>query len=295
MAVRSPRSVRSPAPAAVGGHPPPRGDVRALTRSEILDAGGRLGPLRIALPGRDAGGDATDLLAEFWEIVGGAHPRLVQAGAAALAERGTTVEPEAEAVETDPVVAEEPELETEPPAVVAEEPEPHVEPEPERELVDAALAAAMWGLPSPREHDDRTTSRRSAAAPRRRHRPHHGPVPGERMALAFMLSIALCAGLAWALPLRDVAQRCPKHGEAGYVQCVMQKAWLPSIVEVIGVVVVAFILHQLIFRTLPAVRARWHSGERLVRMTRSQERPPYESDPVLLAATWGVKTGRGAP
>jgi hypothetical protein len=74
--------------------------------------------------------------------------------------------------------------------------------------------------------------------------------------------------------------------------CSLQKVWTPAALELLAPVVAMQLVGRLLLDTLPGVRARWRAGLRPVRMTRRQERPPYDRDPFLLAASWGVKTGK---
>lgn len=92
---------------------------------------------------------------------------------------------------------------------------------------------------------------------------------------------------AWhALPVEDVqaAGKCPPAGE-GLVYCVVQKAWLPAVMEVLLLATAAFIVYELLLNspgTWKAVRA-----ERKRR--KAAEAPPFEQDSTLLAASWGNK------
>ena len=96
-------------------------------------------------------------------------------------------------------------------------------------------------------------------------------------------AIGTALGLWWALPLPSVAGRCPAPGEgAGW--CEVQKAWLPALVTVEGVMVAALVLAWAVAVGYP----RWRRGG-----FRVHESPwPDGSDPVLAAASWTV---RGAP
>lgn len=93
-------------------------------------------------------------------------------------------------------------------------------------------------------------------------------------------------GALHALPAEDVtaAGKCPPAGE-GLVYCVVQKAWLPVVMEVLLLATAAFILYELLLNS----PATWKA----VRAERSRRRlsdaPPFESDTTLLAASWGNK------
>jgi hypothetical protein len=92
---------------------------------------------------------------------------------------------------------------------------------------------------------------------------------------------------AWhALPVEDVqaAGKCPPAGE-GLLYCVVQKAWLPAVMEVLLLATAAFVLYELLLNspgTWKAVRA-----ER--RRRKVSDAPPFEQDNTLLAASWGNK------
>jgi hypothetical protein len=111
------------------------------------------------------------------------------------------------------------------------------------------------------------------------------------LAHASLLVAGLGIGLLLALPVDDVHDRCPPSGQ-GYGWCALQKAWLPTVLIVLGALLAAHLVAALLLVRVPAVWARLRQGERPVRMTRAQEEPPYNKDPFLLAATWGVKRGR---
>lgn len=110
-----------------------------------------------------------------------------------------------------------------------------------------------------------------------------------RIVHAALLALGLALGLVLALPLRETAGRCAP-GE-GFNGCALQKVWLAALVTVLAPLLAAQMLAAFALVRLPALRRRWRAGERPVRMTRRQRDPPYRSDPFLLAATWGVKTG----
>jgi hypothetical protein len=109
-----------------------------------------------------------------------------------------------------------------------------------------------------------------------------------------LLVAGLGVGLLLALPVHDVHNRCPPSGQ-GYGWCAVQKAWLPTGLVILAALLVAQFVAALLLVRLPVLWRRLRSGERPVRMTRAQEDPPYNKDPFLLAATWGVKRGRSEP
>ncbi|WP_205697449.1 hypothetical protein [Conexibacter sp. SYSU D00693] len=105
-----------------------------------------------------------------------------------------------------------------------------------------------------------------------------------------LLAAGLVVGLLLALPLRDVAELCPPSGEGrGY--CAMQKQWAPAVITTLAPMLAAHLVAVLALETLPGLRRRRKAGERPVRRTRAQRAAPYEEDPVLLAASWGVRAG----
>lgn len=106
-----------------------------------------------------------------------------------------------------------------------------------------------------------------------------------------LLVAGLGIGLLLVLPVDDVHNRCPPAGQ-GYGWCAVQKAWLPTVLVILGALLVAHLVAVLLLVRVPALWARLRAGERPVHMTRAQEDPPYDRDPFLLAATWGVKKGR---
>lgn len=118
---------------------------------------------------------------------------------------------------------------------------------------------------------------------------------GDRLGVAAhatLLLAGLAAGLLLALPVADVEDRCPPRGE-GYDFCVVQKAWLPTLLIVLAGVLLAQVLAKALLVRLPAWRERIREvGERRVGMDETREDPPYSSDPFLLASTWGTKEGR---
>ena len=101
---------------------------------------------------------------------------------------------------------------------------------------------------------------------------------------------ALLAGglaAAWhAFPVEDVkaAGKCPPAQE-GLYYCMVQKAWMPAIMEVLLVATAAYLLYEFAINSPKTWRA--------VRAERKQRKmatpPPFERDNTLLAASWGNK------
>jgi hypothetical protein len=114
-----------------------------------------------------------------------------------------------------------------------------------------------------------------------------------RLVHAGLLLAGLLLGLGLALPVREAAGRCAPGD--GFNACALQQVWLPAAVTVLALLVAAHLVAAFVLLTVPALRARWRVGLRPVRMTRRQKEPPYASDPFLLAASWGVKTGDQPP
>lgn len=99
--------------------------------------------------------------------------------------------------------------------------------------------------------------------------------------------VGLAAGLVFALPVETGSVACPPAHE-GRAYCLVQHAWAPALVKVVAAIFVAHLLGELLFRTLPALRARWRRGERLVRRETDRGRGAVLADPVLAAANWGI-------
>jgi hypothetical protein len=111
-----------------------------------------------------------------------------------------------------------------------------------------------------------------------------------RVVRAGLLGAGLVAGVRWALPLQGVQGRCPPSGE-GYGYCYLQKSVLPSVILGLAPILGAQVLGTFLTYTAPDLHRRWKAGERPTRMTSRQAAAPYSEDPVLLAASWGVRTG----
>jgi len=111
-----------------------------------------------------------------------------------------------------------------------------------------------------------------------------------RIARVVLMAAAVAVGLRWALPLQGVQGRCPPAGE-GYGYCWVQKSVAPALVLAVVPVLAMHLLLQFALVSAPAALRRWRAGERPTRVTRAQATAPYEDDPVLLAASWGRRTG----
>jgi hypothetical protein len=92
----------------------------------------------------------------------------------------------------------------------------------------------------------------------------------------------IALGLLFALPLKNVDDRCPPSGE-GLVQCQLQKSVLPAVTIVLGCMIGALVLFWLVTRGLPGARRWWSAGGR-----RPRRDIDVSADPVLLAANWGL-------
>lgn len=117
-----------------------------------------------------------------------------------------------------------------------------------------------------------------------------------RLTRFLLVGAGLVLGAVWALPLPEVSGRCPAAGE-GFGWCSLQKAWAPAFLLLVVPPFVLLVVARFLFEWVPDVVARWRAGLRPVRFTRRQQAPPYASDPFLLGAVWGERTGpsSGAP
>jgi hypothetical protein len=134
------------------------------------------------------------------------------------------------------------------------------------ELVAEELPAPPVAVPEPR----RTAPRRTA--------PRRTPLAAQFVVAA----VGVAVGLYFALPLKDVHDRCPPSGE-GLVQCQLQKSVLPAVTIVLGCMIGALILFWLVTRGLPDAYRWWRRGGR-----RPRREVDVAADPVLLAANWGL-------
>jgi hypothetical protein len=101
------------------------------------------------------------------------------------------------------------------------------------------------------------------------------------------LLIGAATGALHALPVEDVkaAGKCPPAHE-GLLYCVVQKAWLPAVMEVLLLATAAYLLYEFVVNSPGPWRAV--RRERSLRK-KATEPPPFESDNTLLAASWGNK------
>lgn len=107
-----------------------------------------------------------------------------------------------------------------------------------------------------------------------------------------ILLVGLVLALTLALPVGDVADRCPARGE-GYDLCWVQKALAPAILVPLAALFAAQWVASLLLVRLVGRRRRLREvGERRAGAQETREDPPYARDPFLLASTWGVKEGR---
>jgi len=114
-----------------------------------------------------------------------------------------------------------------------------------------------------------------------------------RIVHASLIVEGIVLGLILALPVHPRSGSC-LPGD-GHVLCMVQKAWLPSILLFLATVLAAHLLSSFLLVRVPVLWRKWHAGERPTRRPAAQEAPPYSQDPFLLAASWGVKTGRREP
>jgi hypothetical protein len=183
-------------------------------------------------------------------------------------------EPEPVAPEREPVAREPVAPEREPVAREPVAPEPAVGPL-EPELV-ALKGPARPLPPRPRSGAGPAAGRRGVPGIGRRRL---------QAAYATALVIGIGLGLLVALPLRNVEREgvCPPAHE-GLVQCKLQKAWLPALTEVVAIAGLALLLVHVALVSGPRLWRRWRTGT----LRRREKPPPFESDPVLRAATWGL-------
>jgi len=114
-----------------------------------------------------------------------------------------------------------------------------------------------------------------------------------RLARMAVSGVGLAAGLVFALPVKTGSVACPPAHE-GRAYCLLQHAWAPAAMKVVGALFVAVLVGELVFGRLPGVLRRLRGGERLVRRETDHGRAAILADPVLTAANWGIlpETGR---
>ena len=89
-----------------------------------------------------------------------------------------------------------------------------------------------------------------------------------------------------ALPVENVraAGKCPPAAE-GLYYCIVQKAWMPAVVEVLLLATAAYLLYEFLVNS----PATWRAVRAERRNRKAATAPPFESDSTLLAASWGNK------
>ena len=102
-----------------------------------------------------------------------------------------------------------------------------------------------------------------------------------------ILGTGTAAGLVFALPVKTGSVSCPPANE-GRAYCLVQHAWAPAFVKVAAAALVAWLLADLLFTKLPAMRHRRRTGERIGGLPADLGREAVLGDSVLAAATWGV-------
>jgi hypothetical protein len=108
-----------------------------------------------------------------------------------------------------------------------------------------------------------------------------------RKARIAALGLGTVAGLVFALPVKTGSVACPPAGE-GRTYCVLQHAYAPAGVKLAAALLVVWLLCELVFIRLPALRIRWAAGERLVRREDGHGHAAVAADPILAAANWGI-------
>lgn len=93
----------------------------------------------------------------------------------------------------------------------------------------------------------------------------------------------LLIGVAIALPLDASSATCPPAGE-GRNMCLVQHVYAPAFTTVALCLLLAWLIAEVVFVRLPALRA----GDRIRRRPRDHGREAIERDETLRAATWGV-------
>lgn len=103
------------------------------------------------------------------------------------------------------------------------------------------------------------------------------------LALSLVLAAGFAFGVSLALPLPDIAGKCPPKGE-GLMQCVVNLQVLPSVLRVLIGMAAAMLVYELACGA-PGLYRRWRAGEfrRIVGAN-----PPWQQDPILVASVWGA-------
>jgi hypothetical protein len=102
-----------------------------------------------------------------------------------------------------------------------------------------------------------------------------------------VLGLGTAAGLVFALPVKTGSVACPPAQE-GRTYCLIQHAWAPAAVKVAAAALIAWLLADLLFVRLPAMRIRWRNGERPGRHRTDRGRHAVLADSTLAAANWGI-------
>jgi hypothetical protein len=109
----------------------------------------------------------------------------------------------------------------------------------------------------------------------------------QRLARMAVTGVGLAAGLVFALPVKTGSVACPPAHE-GRAYCLVQHAWAPAAMKVVGALFVAFLVCEIVLVRLPGALRRMRGGERLVRRATDHGRAAVLADPVLAAANWGI-------
>lgn len=101
--------------------------------------------------------------------------------------------------------------------------------------------------------------------------------------VAGILLAGTIVGLMLALPVPDIAGKCPPQQE-GLLKCVVDKQVLPTVTKILLGIAAVYIAFE-IGAALPGVWRRWRAGDLFGRIVGAN--PPWEADPVLVASVWG--------
>lgn len=113
------------------------------------------------------------------------------------------------------------------------------------------------------------------------------------MARTAVFGLGTFAGLVFALPVKTGSVSCPPQRE-GRVQCLINEAWAPAAIKLAAVIFAFWLLGEIVFRRVPALRRRWAEGERLVRHEDGMGHDVVVADPLLAAANRGIVPERRA-